>query len=143
MAGRPFRFGVSVLCLVHPKQVYEPIEMRPQVLRAHHREAPKTPLRPRAQVVHHGHRPDAQGVRHVRLVRQVGALRGLYWPWMRLLLVVHDERLGCKMARQRVLHALHWGFPVAADLRHGVLMDVDRYGDAELCFERPRFEVNP
>ena len=37
--------------------------------------------------------------------------------------VYPDERLGRKMARQRVLHALRRGFPVAADLRDGVLMD--------------------
>ncbi len=69
LAGRPFRFGPSVLRPVHPEQADEPIEMRLQVLRAHPREAPKAPLRPRARAVRHGRRLDAQGARRTRLER--------------------------------------------------------------------------
>ena len=55
---------------------------------------------------------------------------------MRPLLVACDERLGRKIAQQRVLHALRRGFPVAADLPNGVLMDVDRHGDADLLLQK-------
>lgn len=95
MADRPFRSGPSVLCPVRPKQADEPIEMRPQVPRAHPREAPKAPLRPRAR---RRRAPRNRRAKATRRARDAGSLA----PWTIFLSVRAPTRQNRRQAKNQV-----------------------------------------
>lgn len=132
MADHPCSFGPSVLCLVHAKQVDEPVEIGLKVGGIHAGEAPQVSLEPRAQVVDHLHGVEVGGVGGVGLVGLRAALPVGDDPVVGALLVVHDGAALREVAPQGGLDPLRRRLAVAAHHRDRVLRGVDGDRDAQL-----------